>query len=278
MKQLARKNVTWNGIDLDIELTVRGCESCAKVMKAPPKVAVHHWEEPTGNFQRVHIDYGGPFMNHNFLVLVDAKSKLPEVRVLKDAPSTQATIDLLKNIFYKHGTPQIIVSENATIFTSLAFTEFCHANGIIQKFIAPGHPATNGLAERYVQPLNSKLKSMEDDATPLNEKVQEILLHYRATPLACGDTPAKLYLGREIRIKLDAIRPNKHKKSIGQTSHGHPISVGDRLQARSYGGGKSGWKFGVATAKRGHLHYEVLLDSGYKLKRHINQLNKTNVD
>jgi len=63
-------------------------------------------------------------------------------------------------------------------------------------FTAPGHPATNGLAERYVQTLKSKLIRMEEESGSIIEKVQKILLQMRATPLACGKSPAELYLKR----------------------------------------------------------------------------------
>lgn len=53
-----------------------------------------------------------------------------------------------------------MVSDNATIFVSETFKEFYKKNGIFQKLIAPGHPATNGLAERNIQTLKQRLKSM----------------------------------------------------------------------------------------------------------------------
>lgn len=209
MKQLARKYCVWKGIDSDIEELVRSCPNCANVKNNPPKVATHHWEEPTENFQRVHIDYAGPFQNHHFFVLVDAKSKWPEVRVIKEEPTTEKRIILLQNIFSTHGLPQVIVSDNASVFQSKIFRDFCEENGIVQKFIAPGHPSTNGLAERHIQTLKKKLKAMEEEPIPLHLKVQEIMSRYRATPLANGKTPAQLYLGRQLRIKLNAIRPQK---------------------------------------------------------------------
>lgn len=240
--------------------------------KDPPKVITHHWEEPNENFQRVHIDYAGPFQNHHFLVLVDAKSKWPEIRLIKDAPTSEKTITLLQNIFSTHGLPQIIVSDNATIFQSAMFKEYCSKNGISQKFIAPGHPATNGLAERYVQILKTKLKAMVNDILPLNIKIQEILFRYRATPLANGQTPSQLYLGRDLRIKLDAMRPVKEIKSTLRSPVVRNISVGDRVQVRWFGKNKPIWKFGTVKSKFGQL------DNDYELKRHINQLYKSNVE
>lgn len=157
------------------------------------------------------------------------------------------------------------------------FRKYCADNGIVQKFIAPGHPATNGLAERYVQILKTKLKVMEEDNLPLNIKVQQILFRYRATPLANGQSPSKLYLGRDIRISLDAMRPVKQTKTILVTPVVRKISVGDRVQLRWYNKNVPTWKFGTVKAKFGCLHYLVKLDNGYELKRHINQLYKSDV-
>ncbi|XP_075154322.1 uncharacterized protein K02A2.6 isoform X1 [Haematobia irritans] len=278
MKQLARRFCFWKGIDAEIENLVKSCPNCAIVKKNPAKVITHQWEEPGENFQRVHIDYAGPFQNHYFFVLVDAKSKWPEVRVIREAPTTEKTIILLQNIFATHGLPQILVSDNATIFSSKIFKDFCSRNGIIQKFIAPGHPATNGLAERYVQTLKYKLKAMENDKATIFEKVQEIVYRYRATPLADGKSPALLYLGRELRIKLDAIRPWNKLKSSPSPIKVRQLSLGDRVQVRWYDKNKPSWKFGSVKAKFGNLHYQIKLDNGYELKRHINQIYKSNVE
>lgn len=213
MKQLARKYCFWKNIDRDIEYLVRSCPNCAMVRKNPAKVETHQWDEPLLNFQRVHIDYAGPFQNHHFFVLVDAKSKWPEIRVIKYAPTSEKTICLLKDIFATHGLPEVIVSDNTTIFQSVTFRSFCKSQGIIQKFIAPGHPATNGLAERYIQTLKRKLKAMENENTPIYMKVQQIVLRYRATPMGNGKSPAQLYLGRDLRIELDAIRPTTQNRN-----------------------------------------------------------------
>lgn len=53
--------------------------------------------------------------------------------------------------------------------------------------------------------------------------------------------------------------------------------MGERAQARWWSRGKAEWQFGYIIKKLGRLHYEVRLDSGYMLKRHINQLRSTDV-
>jgi transposase InsO family protein len=76
-----------------------------------------------------------------------------------------------------------MVPDNATIFTSDEFKSYCGQNGIFQKFIAPVHPATNGLAERNVQTLKTRLKAVANEPFSMHAEVREILFRYRATKL-----------------------------------------------------------------------------------------------
>lgn len=274
MKQLARRYIYWPRLDTDIEHLVRSCATCASLQNSPPKVTVHPWLPPDSNWSRIHIDYAGPFQGYNFLVCVDSKSKWAEIRAIRDAPTSKNTIALLNNIFSSHGFPATIVSDNATIFTSTEFREYCSNAGIAQKFIAPGHPATNGLAERNVQTLKRRLKAMPDG--PINERLEKIMLVYRATPLASGKSPAELYLNRQIRLRLDAIFPRTDTPVPPQSSQ-YPcqrsLQVGERVLTKII----EKWLPGKITKKLGTRHYIVKLDSGRELKRHINQLRKTNI-
>lgn len=272
MKQLARRYVYWKSIDRDIERVVRECKSCASTRNSPPKAPLHPWEEPENNWQRIHIDYAGPFQNHNFLVIMDAKSKWAEIEVCTTAPTSTTTIEMLQNVFSRFGFPDVIVSDNAAIFTSEIFQQFCKEGGIFQKFIAPGHPATNGLAERNVQTLKHRLATMVEEPYTMKQKIREILFRYRATPLANGKTPSELFLHRQIRIKLDALKPSHVQKSSIRQSKARQYKVGDRVQARYYSNNKNHWKPGKIIKKYGFLHYLIRLDSGYVFKRHIDQL------
>jgi hypothetical protein len=62
---------------------------------------------------------------------------------------------MLYDIFAIHVYPYVMMSDNATIFVSDQFGSYCGQNGIFQKCIAPGHPATSGLTERNVQTKKS---------------------------------------------------------------------------------------------------------------------------
>ncbi|UYV80627.1 hypothetical protein LAZ67_19001077 [Cordylochernes scorpioides] len=48
---------------------------------------------------------------------------------------------------------------------------------------------------------------------PIQQKIQKILLRYRATPLANGKSPAEMYLNRQIQIKFVVMLPYQEEKS-----------------------------------------------------------------
>lgn len=275
MKQLARRYVYWPGIDQEIERLVKGCENCALTRTKPAKAPVHPWDEPKSNWERIHIDYAGPISSYYFLICIDAKSKWAEIKMIKDAPTSANTILLLNDICASHGFPHVIVSDNASIFQSEEFRNYCTSNGIFQKFIAPGHPATNGLAERNVQTLKQRLRAASNEPTSIREKLQKILFKYRATPLANGKSPAEQYLQRKLRIRLDAIFPYHPQASKVLFGQSRTFKVGERIQAQMFINNKTNWKFGIVKKKIGQRHYIVTLDSGRSLKKHVDQLRST---
>ena len=72
MKALARSFVWWPGIDKDIEMTVKSCKQCCCNQSDPTSAPIHPWENPTSPWERIHIDYAGPFLGKMFLIVVYA--------------------------------------------------------------------------------------------------------------------------------------------------------------------------------------------------------------
>lgn len=124
-------------------------------------------------------------MGAYFLVLVDAFSKWPTVRIVKNVIA-QTTIQKCKEIFTDFGLPRILVMDNGRNFRSTEFLKFLQNNAITPKFPASYHPATNGQAERFIQTLKISIKKMYADTRykkmPLEEVVQQLLVQYRNTP------------------------------------------------------------------------------------------------
>ncbi len=108
----------------------------------------------------------------------------------------------------RYGLPHIIVSDNGSQFSSQEFRHFCEKFCIRQQFSAPYHPATNGQVERAVQTFKLKMKAMPNNSTHhIRELVDSFLFQYRALPSqATKISPAEMFLGHQIRIKLDLLR------------------------------------------------------------------------
>ena len=126
---------------------VKSCEPCQLNRNDPEKHSSHSWQYPSKPWERVHIDFCGPFRNHMYLIV------WPEVKRMSSSTSTSETTRVLLSLFSTHGLPDKLVSDNGHQFTSDEFKEFMSNCGILHIKTAPYHPQTNGEAERNVQKL-----------------------------------------------------------------------------------------------------------------------------
>lgn len=177
-----------------------------------------------------------------FLVVVDAYSKWLDVRVMKQATSN-TTISAFRSLFAMHGIPELLVSDNGSVFTSMEFKNFLQQNSIRHNTSAPYHPATNGLAERSVQTFKAFLK--KDSEGSLEDRLSQFLFQYRITPHATtGISPAQLLMGRQPRSRLDLVRPDldgkvrhrQEQQKVNRDKHSKPrsFSVADSVFALSF--------------------------------------------
>ncbi|XP_062539128.1 uncharacterized protein K02A2.6-like [Armigeres subalbatus] len=101
-KSLARAYCWWVGMDHDIEEMISNCAECQSVRPNSVKTRLHCWEMPTMPFQRVHVDFAGPFQDTYFFILVDAYSKWPEIKVCK-CTTAESTVKMCREIFATFG-------------------------------------------------------------------------------------------------------------------------------------------------------------------------------
>uniref|UniRef100_H3AA96 Integrase catalytic domain-containing protein n=1 Tax=Latimeria chalumnae TaxID=7897 RepID=H3AA96_LATCH len=94
-----------------------------------------------------------------FLLIIDAHSKWIDVYEAKN-PTSSATIDKLRQTFSIHSLPEMIVSDNGSVFTSEEFKHLMTQNGIQHVNIAPYHPSSNGLAKTAVQTFKVGMKKL----------------------------------------------------------------------------------------------------------------------
>ena len=94
MKSVARSYAWWPRMDQDIEDLVKGCKSCQSLKDSPAVAPLHPWVCPSKPWQRIHVDFAGPFLGKMFIIIVDAHSKWPEVYEM-GSTSTENTIAVL---------------------------------------------------------------------------------------------------------------------------------------------------------------------------------------
>lgn len=283
MKAIARQYVWWPHIDADIEVMCKGCETCQLEQSMPRHEPLHPWEFPGDVWKRLHIDFAGPFMGHMFMIVVDAFSKWLEVYKMTQITSS-ATITRLKRLFASYGVPEQIVSDNATTFMSDDFQQFARRNGILHTTGAPRHPATNGLAERYVSTFKAGMKKLAREDLSIDDKVSHFLLRYRTTPNSTtGESPADVFLKRHVRTRLDFLKPNiretvrrkqyRQKEEHDRKARDRQFDIDGQVYLRNTAGDNPRWIPGIITQQSGPVSYRVRGETtDQEYRRHGDQL------
>ena len=285
MKRLARGYLWWPGLDSEIEKLVASCESCQQHRPRERDVPMSPWSFPSRPWERVHIDYAGPFEGRMLLVIVDAFSKWIDVHITTST-SAAVTIDRLRQTFATHGLPAVIVSDNATSFTGEEFTMFVNRNGIRHMLSPPRHPASNGQAEAAVKVVKAALS--KDEAGPLSTRLARFLLAYRVRPHSTtGRAPCELLMGRVLSTQLDLLRPDLRQqvqaKQEGWKENRDPktrappdLTVGERAYVREVGqdGTGTGRWCKATVVEVGESSCKVRLSDGRVFHRHWDHVRR----
>ena len=176
----------------------------------------------------------------------------------------------------------MIVSDNGTCFTSSEFKTYVTRNDIRHITSAPFHPSTNGLAERAVQTFKKGMKKQPEGS--LQTKVSRFLFEYRTrTHATTGHTPVELLFHRELKTRLDLVRPNlrakvEQKQFDQRRNHQcrkrDGFNEGDSVYVKNYSARGDKWLKGLVVEKGGPVSYKVSLGENVIVKRHIDQMKK----
>ncbi len=166
MKAVAHSYFRWPGLDRKLEERARSCVSCRAVKSNPAPAPLHPWLWPAKPWQRVHMDFAGPFIGKTFLIAIDAHLKWAEV-IETQTTTAGRTITELRRLFASYGLPEQIVSDNGPQFVSEEFALFLHMNGVKHIRSSLYHPSSNGVAERFVQTFKNAMKVGGDSPLPL---------------------------------------------------------------------------------------------------------------
>ena len=284
MKEIARSYVWWPNMDQQIEQMVRRCTGCQQTKNKPAVTPLTPWMWPGAPWQRLHIDFAEKDGKH-YLVVTDAHSKWPEIVLMNKDTSARATIKCLRDLFSKYGFPLQIVSDNGPQFRSEEYQEFLKRNGVKSVRVSPYQPSSNGAAERMVQSFKRSLTSQ--DGGDVQRQLHQFLLAYRSTTHATtGATPAKLFLGREIRTRLSLVKPNlqdtvmqkqsKQKEHYDAHSKYREFFPGDEVIVKDMR--SNDWWPGTIAERSAPKSYIISLKDGRVWKRHVDQVRRTTMD
>jgi transposase InsO family protein len=271
MKQIARSYCWWPTINRDIKHVTQSCNLCQKCQSLP-KPQYHSWEEPEQVWSRIHVDFAGPIWNTKWLVVVDAKSKYPFVIDMQNNTTAANLIQALEQVFDLVGPPETLISDNGPPFNSFQMCKFYEKYGISHITTAPYHPASNGLAERFVRSFKEGMvKQQHLGYTNKHIAVRNVLRSYRWSPhTSTGSSPANLLFRHSIRTEFDIMKPTS---STSTSLHEPKFVVGQMVWTLQHQHNRRPqWNNAFVIKPIGSMLYEVRLPNGQVCKRHQNQL------
>ena len=232
-KTLARvkQRFYWPKCRDDVAQVCKHCDQCESRKPLAGKT-----KAPLGKYvvgapmERIAIDILGPLPlsesgNKYLLVAMDYFTKWPEVYPLPNQTAVTVAEVLVRNFFCRFGTPMEIHSDQGRNFESNVFAEVCKIMGIKKTRTTPFHPQSDGMVERYNRTLENQLALfVNDNQNDWDERLPLVLMAYRsAVHESTGCSPARLMMGRELRLPLDLTygRPDDHLRQCtteyGQT-------------------------------------------------------------
>jgi hypothetical protein len=272
MKQLARSHCWWPSINNEIMKLSQSCQQCSQSHSKPTQ-QFKQWEEPDMVWSRVHMDFAGPIWGSKWLIIIDAKSKFPFVFDMKNDTTAKNLCNALEMVIDWFGPPKTLVSDNGPPFISHEMKKFYNKYGIDHITTSPYHPASNGIAERFVRTFKETLlKEQESEQMDKFTTLRNVLRNYRWTPhTSTGLSPAEMMFQHPIRTEFDLMKPVTSLKKISTTKY----AIGDSVWALDYQSHRPHkWQQGIITKNLGSMLYEVRSSDGQYHKRHQNQLRR----
>ena len=114
-----------------------------------------------------------------YLLICDYYSKFPFVYHIKGKVTSDAIVSKMNEVFAENGTPDRVVSDNGSHYTSQTFRNFATEWDFDHVTSSPHFPQSNGFIEWKVQTVKNALKK----AAMTRSNSQKALLALRSTPI-----------------------------------------------------------------------------------------------
>ena len=164
-KQRIRELYWWPGIDREVELMVKTCQTCSAADKtaSPRRAPMQPVPFPIEPWVKLGLDLIGPMAGGKpgqrfAIVCIDYHSKWIEVGFCAH-PTTEVVISFLEKLSSREGYPEEVVSDCGSVFTSDRFAHYLKSVGIRHVRATPYHPQASGQVERANKLLKSALQT-----------------------------------------------------------------------------------------------------------------------
>ncbi|XP_018397147.1 PREDICTED: uncharacterized protein K02A2.6-like [Cyphomyrmex costatus] len=195
-------------MDKEIEERVAACQDCQKNRDRQPKLPLYTWNVAAKPWERIHLDFAGEFMG---LIAVDSFSKWVEVALMKS--TTEKTIKIMEEWIARNEVPRQIITDNGPQFIAKEFATACKKWGIQHIKVTPYHPQSNGMAERFIRTLKSRIREEMEREKDVKIALNRVLFTYRNAPhKVTKRTPAELFFSRKVDHWLDRLQPDPRRQ------------------------------------------------------------------
>ena len=183
---------------------VSACLKCAhhKVPGGPKEGLLHAIPKVEIPFHTLHADHLGPFVrskrgNTYLLVIIDAFTRYIIIKAVRDT-KTASAIRVFKEHFGYFGTPNRLITDRGSCFTSAKFKSFTQKLGVKHILNAVATPRANGQVERFnrtvIDALGTRCHGEKENTW--DEHLGEIQLGINTTVnKSTGKSPSELLFG-----------------------------------------------------------------------------------
>lgn len=286
----ARELVYWPNMTAMIKDYIGNCETCRSFESKQTKEPIIQHTIPDRPWAKVGTDVM-TFENKDYLVTVDYQSNFFEIDRLNFLTSKEI-IAKLKHHFARHGIPDTLVSDQASVFKSEEFEAFRLSWDFEHIFSSARHPQSNGKAENAVKTAKRILKKAKHAGTD----PMLALLHWRNTPMESTNiSPVQLLFSRQTKTLLPVrsfrlkpqtlnsakteqrLNENKRKQKFYYNRGTKPLSdLSDREVVRVMPENRQKtWQKGLIIGKPQTRSYNILKESGTIINRNRRAIRKT---
>jgi len=212
-----KESYHWPGMWNDVNEYVKTCLECQCFRPMPIPKNLSNKSSPVERpFVRVGLDIVGPLPltrseNQYLIVLVDYTTKWVEASPLKHIESKDV-INFLKDVFARHGVPEIIITDNGPQFTSDITKAMIDLYGAWVRFVAPHHQEANCQVENRNREIVKIMRHLCKIQEEWDEYLPAVLWALRTSKSkVTGFSSFELLYGRRDLWPLSVVIPDISK-------------------------------------------------------------------